>query len=340
MIEFLKRLAKGEVLSEAETYQIFSSFMGQEQDAPTDAQIAAYLYATSVRRPSSDELAGGVRALRDHMTEVSVPSAGALLDTCGTGGSGYDTFNTSTLSAFVVAAAGQPVAKHGNRGATSRCGSADLLEALGLRMDLSPEALSTCLEQTNFCFMFAPAHHAATARVAKLRKQLGFRTMFNFLGPLCNPAGAALQLLGVSNGEMLEVMAETLAKTGTQRALVVRGEDGIDEISVCEKTKVLELVDGGIKEYEITPEQFGISRAKIEDVLGAPPAEAATRAKELLLGQSSPYRDIVAINAGAALYVAQKAATIEEGYQQAGEILSSGEAYKVLEAVVEFCNQQ
>lgn len=340
MIEYLKRLAKGEELSEAETYEIFSSFMIQDELAPSDAQIGAYLCATSVRTPSSDELAGGVKALREHMTPVSTPEGLALLDTCGTGGSGYDTFNTSTLSAFVVAAAGQAVAKHGNRGATSRCGSADLLEALGVRMDLSPAALRACLEETKFCFMFAPAHHAATLRVAKLRKQLGFRTMFNFLGPLCNPAGARLQLLGVSNAEMLRNMAETLAKTGTERALIVRGEDGIDEISVCERTRVLELQDGEIKEYEISPEDFGIPRSKISDVLGAAPQEAARRARELLQGQKSPYRDIVSINAGAALYVAGKAETIAKGYELAGEILSSGAANAVLEAVVEFCKKQ
>lgn len=325
-----KKLLK-EPLTKEETEQLISSFFS---DNTSEALIEDYLLATSNRKVSAEELVGGAESLRAHM--LKVPHNLEILDTAGTGGSGLSTFNTSTASAFVCAAAGQAVAKHGNRAATSKCGSADIIEALGIRLDLSPEQLSKCLEQTNFCFMFAPKHHASTKRVVIARKKLGVRTIFNFLGPLCNPAGASYQIIGVSDESMLETYANAVVELGIKRALIVRGEDGLDEISLCAKTNVFEVDNGKIKNYSISPEDFGFSIAQPEKIKGESVKESVTVMKKTLSGSKSPIYDLVALNSGAALYISNKASSIADGVKLAKDILDSGKADQKLQEVIAF----
>ena len=338
MKKYLKKLLS-QPLSEHETAQVFSLLLEDTDNAASDAQIGAYLLATSLRGPSAAELIAGVRSLREHMVRVPLRMAlskdAVLLDTAGTGGSGLDSFNTSTVAALVIAASGQTVTKHGNRAASSKCGSADLLEALGVTIELSPEQASRCAVETGFCFMFAPLHHPATKRVARVRRELGFRTLFNFLGPLCNPAGAECQLMGVSEKTMLPVISEALLELGCQRAMIVRGEDGLDELSLSTDTEVFEVNQGFIRHYHIAPEDFGLERVALEQIKGYEPARSAELALEVLRGKVSPYRDLIALNAGAGLYVANKVADIAEGVAKANEVLSSGKAAGLLEKVKE-----
>jgi anthranilate phosphoribosyltransferase len=269
------------------------------------------------------------------MLGLALPAGSTeILDTCGTGGSGLNTFNTSTASAFVCVAAGQPVAKHGNRAATSACGSADVLEALGIKLELSPEQELQCLKETGFCFMFAPFHHPATKRVVAIRRELGIRTIFNFLGPLSNPAGARFQVVGVSEPRLMRTIAEALQQLGSTQALVVRGEDGLDEISPCSATHIVELRNGEITEYDIAPEDFGLSLSQHQDIEGSQAKEAAVRLREVLSGKESPLRNLIALNAGAGLYVSGKASSIKEGVEQALDVLSGGKAIEVLDTVV------
>lgn len=317
-------------MSAEETEAVFERFLTAE--GATDAQIAAYLALTASRLPTSAELVGAARCLRRHMLKVDLGNE-RLLDTCGTGGSGYDSFNTSTIAALVAAAAGQPVAKHGNRGATSRCGSADLLNAAGVAIDISPQAMTDCVKKTGFGFFFAPNHHPATKRVVGIRRELGFRTIFNFLGPLSNPAGVQLQLLGVSNPRMVPVIAEALRDLGTERAMVVCGEDGLDEITLTGTTVAAEVAGGKIRQIVIDPQKLGFERAPIDQILGGEPAECLKLALDVLNGRPSPRRSLVEINAGAALAVSGKASSIEDGIRIARMVLQSGAALKVLDRV-------
>jgi anthranilate phosphoribosyltransferase len=259
-----------------------------------------------------------------------------LLDTCGTGGSGLNTFNTSTAAAFVAAAAGQPVAKHGNRAATSACGSADVLRELGVNLELTITQLAECLAATNFCFFFAPNHHPATKRVQVIRRELGVRTIFNFLGPLSNPAGATRQLLGVSQLRMVVPMAEALRVLGARHALVVRGEDGLDEISTTGPSLIAEVKDGEVSHYTISPEDFGLPCVSFAEIEGGLPRVAASRMRAVLEGERNAYSDLVALNAGAALYISGKAESIGDGVGLARTILSSKAALEVLENVIRF----
>ena len=330
VISYLTKLIAGHSLTAEETEEVFELFL--RPDGASDAQIAAYLTLTAQRLPTSAELVGGARCLRKHMIKVDGGSK-RLLDTCGTGGSGYDSFNTSTLSALVVAAAGQGVAKHGNRGATSRCGSADLLMAAGVAIDIPPVEMAKILRKTGFGFFFAPAHHPATKRVGGIRRELGFRTIFNFLGPLANPAGVQYQLLGVSNRLMVEVMAEALRDLGTERAMVVCGEDGLDEITLTGQTIVAEVEKGVIKQYLITPEQFGFNCVPIDEILGGEPDQAVKLALDVLAGKPSARLSLVELNAGAALAVAGKASSIEDGIAIARQVLQSGAGVKVLDQI-------
>jgi anthranilate phosphoribosyltransferase len=343
MKNYLRKLSQGEVLTEEETYAVFEALLKKdEQGLVTDAQIGAYLFATGCREPRSTELIGAARSLRAHMIKVDLSQVlpgVELLDTCGTGGSGLNTFNTSTVVALVCAAAGQPVAKHGNRGATSSSGSADLLEALGVKCDLAPQHIALCCKETNFCFMFAPKHHPATARVGRIRRELGFRTIFNFLGPLVNPADAAYQLLGVSKKSMVPAIAQALCALGAKRAMVVHGDDGQDEITLCGKTLVNEVEAGEIREYTISPDEFGFTCVQFEQVQGSMPVEAAERVREILAGKSSPYRDLILLNAGAALYLCGRSKSIAEGITQAKSCLDSSRAVNVLNKVIEETNR-
>lgn len=335
MKELLRKLAIGERLSEAEMESAILSTMQDGAEAPRDSEIAEFLTLLAKREVSVDELVGATKALRAKMRRVQVTDAKAI-DTCGTGGSGYDTFNTSTLSAFVLAASGVTVCKHGNRAATSRCGSADLLEALGYNLELDLEKIPELLAQTSFCFFFAPKHHPATKRVASVRRELGFRTIFNFLGPLSNPAGAGYQVLGVSSESMQEVMAKALMRLGTKRALIVRGEEGLDEISLSSRTKIFEIKNQELFSYFISPEEFSFKRVILSEVAGRGREEAVVLARDLLAGKvSGSYADLVCLNAGSAFYLLDKVSTIAEGVSLAQNILASGKALAVLEKVCE-----
>jgi anthranilate phosphoribosyltransferase len=256
-----------------------------------------------------------------------------LVDTAGTGG-GPSTFNVSTTAALVAAGAGCAIAKHGNRSNTSKCGSADLLEALGVNIDLGPEGVARCIEEIGFGFMFAPRHHAAMAHVVPVRKELGVRTIFNFLGPLTNPAGAERQLLGVSDRHYQETIAEALVGLGSVRAMVVAAEDGLDELSISSRTRVIEVVDGGTTEWFVEPGEFGLEEAELEEVSGGTPEENAAASRAVLEGEAGPRRDLVLLNAGAAIYVGGVAADLAEGVAKAAAAVDSGAARQVLERLI------
>ena len=334
----MQKLAALEPLTLDETTALFERLMSPDEQSVSDAQIGAYLLATAARTLTAEELAGGAGALRKHMETVPVSNSLSLLDTCGTGGSGFKTFNTSTAVAFVCAAAGQAVAKHGNRAASSSSGSADVLEALGVAFSPSPEEAARSLEETGFCFMFAPQHHPATKRVARVRRELGIRTIFNFLGPLANPAGAAYQLLGVSSEKMLPLMAEALQRLGAKRAMLVRGREGLDELSVSGESLAYEIQGDRLEQYTVSPDAFGLSCHPITEVEVSSPQESAEKMKQVFSGESSPYRDLVLLNAGAALYVCQVASKLDEGVAKAAELIDSGEVLRKLEQVQRFSN--
>lgn len=335
----LKVLATKSSLSTQETCDVFNKLL--TDTSVTDAQIGAYLCATALRLPEVDELVGGATSLRSHMLRVNLPdNCHPMLDTCGTGGSGLDTFTTSTTSAFVVAASGLCVAKHGNRAATSKCGSADVLNALGINITPPISIIQKCAQEAKFCFMFAPNHHGATKRVALIRKEVGFRTIFNFLGPLCNPAGAEYQMLGVSNLLMVDRMAEALCRLGTKRCLVVCGEDGLDEITLAANTKYAEVNNNKISYGILSPEMFGFNRVSHEEICGADPVNAAIHVRSILAGEQSAYRNLVLMNAGAALYVGGKADSIKDGIEQAKTLIDNGSATKVLEKAIAITSVQ
>ena len=338
--EILKNLSNGQALNEEQAFKVFEAMMGEEEIS--DTQIAAFLSLMAARDITADELVGGARSLRGHMVQANFRKAlpgVEFLDTCGTGGSGLNSFNTSTTAAFILAAAEQHVAKHGNRAATSQSGSADLLKALGINIEADVPKLLNCIFKTRFAFLFAPRHHPATKRVVMIRKELGFRTIFNFLGPLSNPAGAVYQVLGVSSKAMLLVIAEALGRLGTKRALVVCGEDGLDEITLTGQTYVAEVDDRGVKTYTIKPEDFGLSSVSFSEIEGMTPELTAKKVKEIFSGEKSAYRDLVCLNAGASFYACGKVDNITEGVKQAQQTIDSGEALRTLEQVVQVTNQ-
>ncbi len=298
-----------------------------------DVQTGAFLIALRAKGETVPELLGLARKMRELAAGVSV-SRDDLVDTAGTGG-GPSTFNVSTTAALVAAGAGCAVAKHGNRSATSRSGSADLLEALGVSIELGPEEVARCIEEVGFGFMFAPRHHAATKHVVPVRKELAVRTIFNFLGPLTNPAGATRQLLGVSGRHYQETIAEALVGLGCERALVVSGADGMDELSITEQTRVIEVAGGGTEEWFVTPEELGLERASLDAVAGGTPEENAAVTRAVLEGESGPATDLVLLNAGAAIMVAGGAESLAEGIEKAREAVDSGAARDVLARLVE-----
>jgi anthranilate phosphoribosyltransferase len=266
--------------------------------------------------------------------EINV-EAESILDTCGTGGSGTNSFNVSTTTAFVLAAAGVRVAKHGNRSVSSQCGSADVLEALGVNLDVTPETVERCLSEIGIGFLYAPLLHSSMKHVAPVRREIGIRTVFNILGPLSNPAGAKLQVLGVYSRALVPLMAGVLAKLGALRAMVVWGSDGMDEITVTGPTYVAEVKDGAVREYQIQPEDFNIPRSSLETIRGGGAVENAAIVRAVLSGEKGPKRDIVLLNSAAALVVASRAADMREGIALAAETIDSGSAMKKLEALVE-----
>jgi anthranilate phosphoribosyltransferase len=298
----------------------------------SEIQIAAFLIALRTKGETVDELAGLARTMRALAARVVV-SRDNLLDTAGTGG-GRRTFNVSTTAALIAAGAGCTVAKHGNRSATGLSGSADVLEALGARIDLGPEAVAGCIEEVGFGFMFAPAHHQATRYVVPVRRELAVRTIFNFLGPLTNPAGATRQLIGISDPAYLETMAGALARLGTVHALLVSGEDGVDELSISAPTLVVEVLDGELRSYTVTPEEVGLGRWAADDVPGGDPAENATIAEDIFAGQAGIARDLAVLNAGAAIYAGGGAPSLEAGVRAAEEAIDSGAAANTLERYV------
>ncbi len=298
----------------------------------SDVQTAAFLIALRAKGETVPELIGLARTMRALSTPVQTQRED-LVDTAGTGG-GPSTFNVSTTAALVAAGAGCAVAKHGNRSNTSRCGSADLLEALGIDIELTPEQVGRCIDEVGFGFMFAPRHHAAMAHVVPARKELGVRTIFNFLGPLTNPAGAQRQLLGVSDRHYQETIAEALVGLGSVRALVVAAEDGVDELSISARTRVIEVADGGTEEWFVEPGEFGLGGAELEDVAGGSPAENAAASRAVLAGEEGPRRDLVLLNAAAAIYVGDLAESLGEGVEKATAAVDDGAAAELLERLI------
>jgi anthranilate phosphoribosyltransferase len=297
-----------------------------------EVQTGAFLIALRAKGETVPELVGLARTMRSLATPVA-SSRSDLVDTAGTGG-GPSTFNVSTTAALVAAAAGCAVAKHGNRSYTSKCGTADLLEALGVNIELEPEQVARCIDEVGFGFMFAPRHHRAMAHVVPARKALGVRTIFNFLGPLTNPAGAQRQLLGVSDRHYQETIAEALVGLGSERALVVAAEDGVDEISISARTRVIEVRDGGTEEHFVAPGDFGLAEAELEDVAGGTPEENAAVSRAILAGEAGPRRDLVLLNAGAAIYLGGGAESIGEGVERAAAAVDSGAARELLDRLI------
>jgi len=298
----------------------------------SEVQTAAFLIALRAKGETVPELVGLARTMRALATPVATERTD-LVDTAGTGG-GPSTFNVSTTAALVAAAAGCAVAKHGNRSSTSKCGSADLLEALGVNIELESEQVGRCIDEVGFGFMFAPRHHRAMAHVMPVRKELGVRTIFNFLGPLTNPAGAQRQLLGVGDRHYQETIAEALVGLGSVRAMVVTAEDGVDEISISARTRVIEVADGRTAEHYVEPGDFGFAEAEQEYVAGGSPQENATATRAILEGEAGPRRHLVLLNAGAAIYVGGVAGSLAEGVEKATAAIDSGEARQLLGRLV------
>ncbi|HTA13870.1 MAG TPA: anthranilate phosphoribosyltransferase [Solirubrobacteraceae bacterium] len=319
-------------LSSQEASEVLAEIMHGEV---SEIQIAAFLVALRTKGETVDELAGLARTMRELATPVAT-KRGDLLDTAGTGG-GRRTFNVSTTAALVAAGAGCAVAKHGNRSATSSSGSADLLEALGARIDLGPQAVASCIEEAGFGFMFAPAHHQATRFVIPVRRELAVRTIFNLLGPLTNPAGATYQLIGVADSDFLETIAGALSRLGARRALVVGGEDGVDEVSSSAATRVVEVNDGELSRYTLTPQDVGIELADPSDSLlgGGSPLQNAEVTRAVLAGERGAHADLVLINAGAAIYAAGAVGSIADGVEAARAAIDSGSAAAALESYVQ-----
>lgn len=331
IIPLLARLADGATLTADEC----AGMVGRMMDgAVTPGQMGAFLMALRTRGETVEELTGAVRALRDRVTGVEAPEG--AIDTCGTGGDGQHTLNISTAAALVAAGAGAVVAKHGNRAQSSRSGSADVLEALGVRLDLAPDAIGRCIREVGVGFMFAPAHHGALKAVGPLRRELGFRTLFNLTGPLANPAHCTRQLLGVFSMRWLDPLARTLKALGTEKAWVVHGADNLDEISTTGPTEVAVLEQGRLGHFTIVPSAFGFATANIEDLRGGDAPHNARSLRALLDGEKGPYRDIVLLNAAAALVVAGRAGDLGLGVTKAETALDSGKAKEKLDRLIAF----
>jgi anthranilate phosphoribosyltransferase len=316
----------------------------------TDAQIAALLVALHMKGETVEEIVGFAEAIRgaalpldlhpNHMVDVSGTGRDALVDTCGTGGDASGTFNISTATALVVAGAGVRVAKHGNRSVTSKCGSADVMEALGVNINLPPARLAVCLEEIGITFLFAPAVHSAMKYVQSARRELGLRTVFNLLGPLTNPAHASAQVVGVYSVALVEKLAEALSMLGLHRALVVHGLDGLDEITITGPTRIAELREGTVRTYEVTPEEFGMNRGTLDEISGGDVAANAYIIRDILAGKKSPRKDVVLLNAAAALLAAGKVDHLADALPLASKSIDSGAASEKLQALVRFTNTQ
>lgn len=322
-------------LSSSDMHIVMRSIMSGEA---TPAQIAGFMVALRMKGETVDEIAAAAQVMRELSTKVSI-NVDTLVDTCGTGGDGSSTFNVSTASAIVAASAGVKIAKHGNRSVSSKCGSADVLEALGVKLDLAPEQVSACVQEVGIGFMFAPMHHSSMKHAITPRKELGVRTLFNLLGPLTNPAGAKRQVLGVFSDQWLEPIAKVLKTLSAQHVLVVHAEDGLDELSIAGPTNVCELHDGNITQYQVTPEDMGLERASLDLIKVNDVQESVAMIRALLAGEAGAAADIVSLNAGAAIYVAGLSADLSTGVALAKQKLISGEAAQTLQQLVSFTQQ-
>ncbi len=347
ILDALQRIAnQHESLSREEAHSIMAEILSGKC---TDAQIAAFLVALHMKGETVEEIVGFAEAIRAAATplplssstvDVSGTGRDALVDTCGTGGDASGTFNISTATAFVVAGAAVRVAKHGNRSVTSKCGSADVMEALGVKIDLPPTRLAACLAEIGIAFLFAPTMHSAMKHVQTARRELRLRTVFNLLGPLTNPADASAQVVGVYSVDLVEKLAEALSMLGLRRAMVVHGLDGLDEITITAPTRIAEVNNGAVRTYEVTPEEFGVKRASLEDIAGGDAVTNATIIRDVLDGQHSPKRDVVLLNAAAALVVAGKADLLGQAVSLAASSIDSGAASRKLAALVRFTQER
>ncbi len=325
--EALRRAMARQDLSREATEELFGSLM---DGAWNDAQKAALLIALAMKGEAASEIAGAAAAMRRRVVGIPHRRSG-VVDTCGTGGDGKGTFNISTAAALAAAAAGVPIAKHGNRSVSSRSGSADVLEALGVPIDVDPQAAGRALDEVGIAFLFAPKLHPAMKEVMPVRRTLGVRTIFNVLGPLTNPAGARRQVMGVYDRSLVEVIGRVLADLGSRHALVVHGSDGLDELTTTGPTTVAEVRDGRVETYEIDALDLGVPRARPEDLLGGGPQDNAEDLRRVFTGQKGPLADVTALNAGAALYVGGRVADLRTGYLAAREALDSGAAERKLD---------
>lgn len=337
--EAIAKLVNHQALSREEAAQAMEELMTGEA---TSAQMGSFLTALRMKGETVEELAGLAQVMRDKATHVRIPAdlGRPVVDTCGTGGDGANTFNISTTAAFVVAGAGAVVAKHGNRAASSRCGSADVLEALGVNINLKPEEVTACLEEAGIGFMFAPLFHPSMKYAGPVRREIGIRNVFNILGPLTNPAGARRQVLGVPGGELASKLAEALQQLGSEHALVVHSSDGLDEISIAAESYIYEVKSGGeVKKHVVIPEDFGLARAPAEVMRGGDADDNRAITMQVLEGEKIPQRDVTLLNAAAALVAAGLAPGMKEGVEQAAASIDSGAACERLQVLVEVSNR-
>lgn len=323
--EAIKKLGAREILTEDNVRDVINQIMKGEA---TSCQIGGFLMGLRVNGETPEQILGAVKALRDNFTPVKIKNPQHLIDTCGTGGDGGKTFNISTAVAIVAASGGAKVAKHGNRAVSSRSGSADVLAELNIKTDYSKEESAKVIQEKGMAFLFAPQYNGAMKNVAKERKELGTRTLFNMIGPLSNPAPLTGQLMGIYDGNLLESAGMVLKNLGLHRALIVHGDDGLDEITTTTTTSVCELKDGNLKMYKINPEEYGITLANTEEIKGGTPKENAEIIKEVLKGKMGPQRDIVVLNSAAALYAAEIVDSLNEGINKAKELIDSKKAYE------------
>ncbi len=329
----IAKVAAGSQLSRADAADAFEAMLSGEV---TPSQLGGFLMALRVRGETVEEITGAVSAMRSKMLRVTVPAE--AIDIVGTGGDGSGSYNVSTLAALIVASCGVPVAKHGNRAASSKSGTADTLAALGVKIGVAPELVERCIREAGIGFMMAPTHHAAMRHVGPTRAELGTRTIFNLLGPLSNPAGVKRQLIGVFSAAWLTPMAEVLRNLGSERVWITHGADGLDEMSTTGVTKIVELKDGQIRAFEVTPEEVGLARVELAALKGGDAAHNAAALKAVIEGAHNPYRDIAVFNAAGALVVAGKARDLREGVETASASLASGATKRVLERLIEISN--
>ena len=335
--EAIVKIVNKEDLSFDEAYTVMNEIMSGETSPTQNAAFLAALSTKSARAETTEEIAGCAAAMRAHATKVETDMD--LFEIVGTGGDNAGSFNISTTSALVAAAGGMKVAKHGNRAASSKCGTADCLEALGVNIDQSPARCIELLNEANMCFFFAQKYHSSMKYVGAIRKELGFRTVFNILGPLTNPGSPSMQLLGVYDDYLVEPLAQVLINLGVRRGMVVYGMDKLDEISMSAPTKICEIKDGWFKSFTIEPEDFGFSRCEKEELKGGTPEENADITRRILNGEKGPKRDAVLLNAGASLYIGGKALNMKDGIALAAELIDSGKAFDTLSKVIEVSNR-